>query len=60
MRLYNAFVSGYLRKCLLELAIRVLDHMKGENVDKNREILLNCYVSAGRLGESWRRFQWLM
>ncbi|XP_020875490.1 putative pentatricopeptide repeat-containing protein At5g36300 isoform X3 [Arabidopsis lyrata subsp. lyrata] len=57
VRLYNALLSGYLRKGQLELAVRVLDHMKEENVDKNQEtceILLNYYVSAGRLEESWR------
>ncbi|KAL1198002.1 putative pentatricopeptide repeat-containing protein [Cardamine amara subsp. amara] len=57
VRLYNALLSGYLRKGQLDLAVRVLDHMKGENVEKNQEtceILLNYYVNAGRLEESWR------
>jgi len=51
VRLYNALVSRYLRKGQLELALRVLNHMKRGNIDKDQEtceILLNYYVSAGR------------
>ncbi|XP_018483210.2 putative pentatricopeptide repeat-containing protein At5g36300 [Raphanus sativus] len=57
LRLYNALLGGYLRKGQLEFALRVLDRMELENVDKNQEtceILLNYYVTAGRLEESWR------
>ncbi|KAG2287387.1 hypothetical protein Bca52824_046991 [Brassica carinata] len=57
LRFYNALLGGYLRKGQLELALRVLDHMELENVEKNQEtceILLNYFVGAGRLEESWR------
>ncbi|KAJ4902212.1 hypothetical protein Rs2_16163 [Raphanus sativus] len=57
LRFYNALLGGYLRKGQLEFALRVLDHMELGNVDKNQEtceILLNYYVTAGRLEEYWR------
>ncbi|KAJ0234445.1 putative pentatricopeptide repeat-containing protein [Hirschfeldia incana] len=57
LRFYNALLGGYLRNGQLEFALRVLDRMELDNVEKNQEtceILLNYYVNAGRLEESWR------
>lgn len=53
VRLCNALLSECLRK--RSIRVRVLDHMKEENDGKKKknqhicEILLNYYVSAGRL-----------
>ncbi|KAF1001487.1 hypothetical protein AG4045_002500 [Apium graveolens] len=56
LKLCNLLLRSFLRKGLLGLAYRLLLAMDDFNLKKNREtyeILLDYYVSAGRLEDTW-------
>ena len=55
-KLYNVLLRGCLKKGLLGVSMRVLAVMDGPGIPRNREtyeILLDYYVSAGRMEDTW-------